>query len=325
MAIGTLPIRVLGTAEALPDRVVTTAEVAALCGVDEASAIERTGVRERRWLSPDEDPLDLGVAAAQAALDDAGLAIDDVDVVLGASGTPLQAIPDGGALVAARLGMRDGAAYSVQATCLSFLVAVREAGFLISTGRARHVLIVSTEAGSRGLDFTQPESALLIGDAAAAAVIGPAVEPDQGVLADSFRTRTEGVADAQIRGFGTRLRIEDAAANPRDYKFDMQGLRLLRGAIRDLPTFLESVRPGLTANAEGIDRIVPHQASKAGLEAIARLWGRDKIVITLGELGNTIAASIPVALHRAELKPGETVLLVGTGAGTHYGAMIWRW
>lgn len=315
-----LPLRVLGTGEALPARVVTTAEVAALCGVPADEAERRSGVRTRHWLADDEDPLDLGLLAARRALAAAGL--DAVDVVLNASGTHLQAIPDGGALIAAGLGLDDVSAYSLNATCLSFLFALQEAGFLLATGRAEHVLIVSTEGGSRGIDVGQPESALLFGDAAAAVVIGPAESPGQGLVTTRFRTRPSGVRYAEIRGFGTRIRIEEAPGRLSDFRFDMHGGALLVDALRHFPKFLEEVRPGLSGGLPGIDRVVPHQTSRAGLEGMARLWGRERMVITLDEVGNTIGSAIPLALHRARVQQGESVLLVGTGAGTHYGAVI---
>lgn len=323
--MGTLGIRVLGSAETLPERVVPTAEVAALCGISAEEAVQRTGVKTRRWLSEEEDPLLQGVSAAQKAIKAAGLSVSDIDLVLNASGTPMQAIPDGGALIAAELGMRGKFAFSVHATCISFLVAFQQAAFYLDSGRAEHILIVSTEAGSRGLNFNQAESAILIGDAAAAVVVGKPVNEDQGIVASGFSTDTHGIHDAEIRGFGSRLRVDNAADHLDDFKFDMQGLKLLRGAISWFPPFLESIRPGLSTSAEGIDRVIPHQTSKAGMEMMARFWGWEKMVVTLGEVGNTIAASIPLALRRAGMQQGETALLVGTGSGTHYGALIVQW
>ncbi|SMH48312.1 3-oxoacyl-[acyl-carrier-protein] synthase-3 [Rathayibacter oskolensis] len=317
-----LPLRILGTGEALPQRIVPTAEVAALCGVPEEEAVRRSGVLTRRWLADDEDPLELGLTAARQALAAAGIDAADVDVVLNASGTQLQAIPDGGALIAAGLGLEDVSAYSMHATCLSFLFALQEAGFLLATGRARHVLIVSTEGGSRGIDFGQPESALLFGDAAAAIVVGPADASGQGIVTSAFKTQTTGVKHAEIRGFGSRIRIEQAQDRLSDFKFDMHGGQLLVDALRNFPRFLEGVRPGLSKGLPGVDRVVPHQTSKAGIEGMARLWGRENMVITLPEVGNTIGSAIPLALHRAKVQEGESVLLVGTGAGTHYGAVI---
>lgn len=317
-----LPIRVLGTGEALSARVVTTAEVAALCGVDPQEAARRSGVLTRHWLADDEDPLELGLVAARRAIDAAGIDAGDVDVVLNASGTQLQAIPDGGALIAAGLGLDDVSAYSLHATCLSFLFALQEAGFLLATRRAERVLIVSTEGGSRGIDLAQPESALLFGDAAAAVVVGRAERPGQGIVSSTFETRASGVRHAEIRGFGSRIRIEEAAGRLSDFRFDMHGGALLVDALRHFPRFLERVRPGLGSGLPGIDRVVPHQTSKAGLDGMARLWGRERMVITLPEVGNTIGSAIPLALHRARVQEGESVLLVGTGAGTHYGAVV---
>lgn len=317
-----LSIRVLGTGEALPARVVTTAEVAALCGVDPQEAARRSGVLTRHWLADDEDPLELGLVAARRALDAAGIDAGDVDVVLNASGTQMQAIPDGGALIAAGLGLDDVSAYSLHATCLSFLFALQEAGFLLATRRAERVLIVSTEGGSRGIDLAQPESALLFGDAAAAVVVGRAERPGQGIVSSRFETRTSGVRHAEIRGFGSRIRIEEAAGRLSDFRFDMHGGALLVDALRHFPRFLERVRPGLGGGLPGIDRVVPHQTSKAGLDGMARLWGRERMVVTLPEVGNTIGSAIPLALHRARVQEGESVLLVGTGAGTHYGAVV---
>jgi 3-oxoacyl-[acyl-carrier-protein] synthase-3 len=320
-----LGIRVLGSAETLPERVVPTAEVAALCGLSEEEAVQRTGVRTRRWLSEDEDPLLQGVSAARKAIEAAGLSTTDIDLVLNASGTPMQAIPDGGALIAAELGMRGKFAFSVHATCISFLLAFQQAALYLDSGRAEHILIVSTEAGSRGLNFRQPESALLIGDAAAAVVVGAPDHERQGLVASGFSTDTDGIRAAEIRGFGSRLRVDNASEHLDDFTFDMQGLKLLRGAISWFPPFLESIRPGLSTSAEGLDRIIPHQTSKAGMEMMARFWGWEKLVVTLGEVGNTIAASIPLALHRAAMQSGDTALLVGTGSGTHYGALIVQW
>lgn len=283
------------------------------------------GVKTRRWLSKDEDPLQQGASAAQKEIEAARLSVTDIDLVLNASGTPMQAIPDGGALIAAELGMRGKFAFSVHATCISFLVAFQQAVFYPDSGRAEHILIVSTEAGSRGLNFNQPESALLIGDAAVAVVVSKPVNEDQGIVASGFSTDIHGIHDAEIRGFGSRLRVDNAADHLDDFKFDMQGLKLLRGAISWFPPFLESVRPGLSTSAEGVDRVIPHQTSKAGMEMMARFWGWEKMVVTLGDVGNTIAASIPLALHRAGMEQGETALLVGTGSGTHYGALIVQW
>jgi len=320
-----LSCRVSGTGVSLPSRVVHSEEVARLCGITGEEAIRRSGVITRHWLSEHEDPLDLGIEAAESALVSAGLSIGNIDVVINASATPLRPIPDGGSIIAAALGLPQGGyAYSIHGTCLSFLLAFREAAFLVSSGRAENVLVVSAEGGSRGLNFDQLESSLLIGDAAAAVVVSRSSRSDQGIASSQFLLDTKGIRSAEIRGGGSRLPAASSRGLRTDYQFDMDGMQLMGGALRVLPRFLESIEPGLSKGAPSVDRVVPHQTSRAGIELMAKLWSPEKVVVTLPELGNTIAASIPAALHRARIAEGERLLLVGTGAGTLYGGLIYQ-
>lgn len=326
-----LPVRILGTGQALPARVVSTAEVAALCdpsgGLTAEAAEARTGVRERRWLSGAESALTLGAEAARKALAAANLDLEDIDVLLNASGSQAQPIPDGGALLARELGLSGRAAYSLHGTCLSFLLAVQHGSLLIASGQARHVLIVSTEGGSVGLNMNQPESALLIGDGAAAVVLGQAVRPGQGLHAARIETYPEGADHTRIVGGGTLRHPRDPAVQPAEYLFDMQGLGVLKLASRVVPAFLERLRPGLSSGLVGISRVIPHQASKVGLDLLRRYgWPADRVEVTLPTLGNVIAASLPLTLHQAlssgRAGEGDTLLLVGTGAGLTAGGII---
>ncbi|WP_407572379.1 3-oxoacyl-[acyl-carrier-protein] synthase III C-terminal domain-containing protein [Deinococcus altitudinis] len=326
---GVFGLRLLGTGQALPRREVSTTEVAALCGVNAEVAQNRSGVRVRRWLSEGETVLSLGAEAARAALKAANLNAGDVDVLLNASGSQAQPIPDGGALLARELGLRGKAAYSLHGTCLSFLLALQHAGLLIAGGLAERVLIVSSEAGSKGLNFAQPESSLLIGDGAAAVVLGPAEHEGQGLHAARFETYPEGADHTRIRGGGSLLRPADPQVTPEDFTFDMHGLQVLKLASQVVPGFLERLRPGLSAGLPGIDRVIPHQASLAGLKLMQRGgWPEDRTEVTLTHLGNVIAASLPLTLHQAvsqgRAKRGETLLMVGTGAGLTAGGVIWQ-
>ncbi|WP_425145727.1 3-oxoacyl-[acyl-carrier-protein] synthase III C-terminal domain-containing protein [Deinococcus sp.] len=324
-----LPFRILSSAQALPRRVVSTAEVAALCGVPAELAGARSGVQERRWLSQGETALTLGTQAARAALEAANLDLADLDVLLNASGTQLQPIPDGAALLARELGLHGKAAYSLHGTCLSFLLALRHAALLIAAGQARHVLIVSSEAGSLGLNFAEAESSLLIGDGAAAVLLGPAEHPEQGLHAARFETYPDGAGHTRIRGGGSLLNNRSAHIRDEDYLFEMQGLSVLKLASRVVPGFLERLRGGLSAGLPGIDRVIPHQASAAGLALLRRYgWPAEQVEVTLPHLGNVIAASLPLTLHQARMhgqaELGRTLLLVGTGAGLTAGGLIVR-
>ena len=324
-----LGVSLLATAQALPARRVPTAEVARLCGVPEAIALKRSGVHERRWLSGTETALTLGTQAARDALHSAGLEIGDVDVLLNASGSQLQPIPDGAALYARELGLHGKATYSLHGTCLSFLLALQHAALLIHTGQARHVLIISSEGGSVGLNPKQPESTLLIGDGAAAVLLGPPTRPGQGLHATRTETHPAGADHTRITGGGTLRHPSHPGTTPTDFTFDMQGLQVLKLASRVVPPFLERLRPGLSSGLPGITRVIPHQASQAGLDLLRRYgWPEEQVEVTLRTLGNVIAASLPLTLHQAveagRLKERDTALLVGTGAGLIAGGVIWE-
>lgn len=320
------PIRILGTGEALPKRVVTSAEVEALCGVPLGWAERRAGVRERRWASNGETNASLGAAAARAALDAAAASPADVDLVINASGTAQQPIPDNAALIAAELGLSGVPAFSVHATCLSFLAALDVAADRVALGRARRVLIVSSDIGSVGLNFREPESACLMGDGAAAVLVGPSDGPSA-LHVSRFETYPEGARLTEIRGGGTWRTPSHPEATPTDFLFHMAGLGVLKLARDVAPDFLERLSPGLSSGLTNVDLVVPHQASLAGLRLMERFgWPRERVATTLETLGNVIAASIPLTLHRAitsgQLPRGSRALLVGTGAGFSIGGAI---
>ncbi len=321
------PFRILASAQALPQRIVTTAEVAVLCGVPAELAQARSGVLQRHWLSPGESALTLGAQAAREALTSANLGPGAVDVLLNASGSQLQPIPDGAALLARELGLSGLSAYSLHGTCLSFLLAVQHAALLIAAGQARHVLIISSESGSLGLNFAQAESSLLIGDGAAAVLLGPAEERGQGLHAARFETYPEGAEHTRIRAGGSLLNDRSPGICREDYLFEMQGLGVLKLASRVVPGFLERLRPGLSSGLPGVQRVIPHQASAAGLSLMRRYgWPEDQVEVSLPHLGNVIAASLPLTLHQAlsagRVRRGDTALLVGTGAGLTVGGLI---
>jgi 3-oxoacyl-[acyl-carrier-protein] synthase-3 len=327
-----LPLKIAGVGRYLPERVVPSAEVEALCGLPAGWIERRSGVRERRWVSGETSSF-MGAAAAREAAADAGLALTDLDLILNASGTPEQAIPDGGPLVQRQLGLGASgiASLSVHATCLSFLAALDLSANLLATGRYQRILIVTSEIGSVGINVREPESASLMGDAAAAVVVTrPAPGDEAGVLAARLETYGDGADLTAIRGGGTRRHPNHAETRPEDNLFHMDGPQVLRMALRYSADFLERLRPGLSRGLGDIHLVVPHQPSKMGLKAMEMFgWPAGQIVRTLDHLGNCVAASIPCTLYEAvragRLQHGEQVLLVGTGAGLSIGGVILRY
>jgi 3-oxoacyl-[acyl-carrier-protein] synthase-3 len=324
-----LPIRIAGMGRYLPERVVPSSEVEALCRLPPGWIERRSGVRERRWASGETSSY-MGAQAAREAVAESGLALADIDLIINASGTPEQAIPDGGPLIQRQLGLGGSgvACLSIHATCLSFPVALDLASTLLVTGRYRNILIVSSEVASVGINFQEPESASLMGDAAAAAVVTAAAAGSSACLqAARLETYGEGADMTAISGGGTRRHPNNPATRPEDNLFHMDGPQVLRMAVRYVNTFLEHLRPGLSTGLGAISLVAPHQPSLMGLKVMQSFgWPEDKIVMTLDWLGNCVAASIPATLYEAikqgRLERGQEVLLVGTGAGLSIGGII---
>lgn len=329
-----LPLKILGMGRYLPQRVVPSAEVEILCKLPPGWVERRAGVRERHWVDGvTETASFMGAQAAKQAVTEAGLTLDDIDLILNASGTPEQAIPDGGPLIQRQLGLGDSgiSAFSVHATCLSFLAALDLSANLLVTGRYHNILIVSSEIGSVGINPNEPESACLMGDAAVAAVVTRAAPGDSSaLLASRLETYGAGADLTAIFGGGTRRHPNRAAATPAENLFHMDGPQVLRMAVKYAPGFLERLRPGLSRGLTSVSLVTPHQPSLMGIRVMEGFgWPSDRIVVTLDRYGNCVAASLPLtlyeAIHTDRLQRGQEVLLVGTGAGLSIGGVILRY
>lgn len=326
------PLQIMGVGRYLPERVVTAAEVEALCGLKAGWIARRAGVLERRWAT-EESAAFMGAAAAREAMAQANLDWSELDLILNASGTAQQAIPDGAALLQRELGlgMSGIPCMSVNATCLSFLVGLEMAATLITTGRYRTILLYSSDVGSIGLNFKEPESASLIGDGAAAAVVRRTPDGENScLLASRFATYGDGAHLTEIRGGGSARHPTNPKTQPEDNLFHMEGPEVLRLALKHGGTLLEGVRSGLSKSRAGVEWVIPHQTSLMGLKALQGFgWEAERIVETLANYGNCVAASLPITLYEAimtgRLQRGQEFLLVGTGAGLSMGAMILRY
>lgn len=324
-----LPVKIGGLGCALPERRVASAELLRAWNVPAGVVEHAAGVYERRYATH-ETTASLAAAAAHAALADAGLSPGDVDAIIGASTVPQQAIPCTAAFVQRALGAPDGGSvcFDVNATCLSFLVALQNAAHLVAAGAYRTVLIFSSELGSRFLDPRQPQSAILFGDAAAAAVITRTAPGESSAIHHTrFVTHSSGADYTQVVGGGTRHSPNDPATTPQMNLFDMDGRAVFRQAARLLPTFLDCFFEQSGWARGQVDCLVPHQASRHGLDLLTERLGfqREQLFINLPERGNCIAASIPLALTEAvaagRIRRGDNVLLLGTGAGLTIGAV----
>lgn len=312
-------LSITGTGWCAPGRVETAEELSERIGRSAEWIVGRTGVRHRHV---SDLPMDqMAATAARQALGDG----PPPDLILNASVTPVQLLPDSSVFVQRALGMNGIPSFSVHASCLSFLVALQTAAHFVAAGTHRRVLIVSAENGTAFRSLGEPESAALIGDGAAAAV----VEPGPGrLVAHAMRTWPEGASYAEFRGAG--IRSPPVGSPPEDNVFTMRGPRIFRLAHVKLSELMFSLLAENRWRLEDLDLVVPHQMSGPGVDAFRRVGVRDEqLVDIVGEYGNCVAASMPMALAMAHeqgrLRRGAKVMLVGTGAGVSVAATLLEW
>ncbi len=324
-----LPIKIAGLGAYLPERIVANAELEQAYGLEPGWIARVTGVRERRRASG-ETTVAMGALAARRALAAAGMELDEVDLIIAAASGRQQAIPCTAALLQRELGAPEGNSlcFDLDATCLSFLVALQNASHLVAAGSYRSALIVSSELVGPALNPRQPSSAVLFGDAAAAAVLvrTPTGEPSA-LVWEQFATYSGSADLTTVLGGGTLHHPNDPQTSPEMNTFSMQGSAVFKQAARLSGPFLQRFFERTGWVQAEVDVVVPHQASGHALELLSTRLGfrPEQVVQNLALRGNCVAASIPLALSEAvaagRISRGQRVLLVGTGAGLTLGAI----
>lgn len=322
-------VEICGTGIGLPARVVTSPEIDRTQGYPEGHTERVSGVVSRYYAST-ETASELAVLAAREALARAGLEPDAVDCIIAASGTMEQAIPCNAAHIHARLGLsRPIPAFDVNMTCLSALLAIDMAASMLAGGVYRTILICSSDIASVGVRWDDIAVGGMFGDGAAALVLSAGGGIGGGIRASRFETHSEGVEYCQIRGGGSRCHPTRIAGDYAAYGlFEMQGKELFKLTAQVIEPFLARLLADADLKLAEIDWIVPHQASKLGIQHIQKRLGFDeaKMINIFAHRGNQVAASLPSALHEllasGRTKEGDRVLLIGTSAGLSLGAMI---
>jgi len=320
------PVTILGTGLALPAREVSAAEVELLASLPTGWVMRHSGVR-RRFFAELETSSSLGAKAALQALQRAGLELSQVDCLVAACGTYEQALPCRASLIHRQLGLSHLVpAFDVDSTCLSFLTALDLLSLPVAAGRYHHVLIVSADLASPGLNWSDPESCTLFGDGAAAAVIGSG--PRGRILACAMETHSEASALCEIRGGGSRIHPRHYTPDREaEFLFAMNGPALFRLVAQALPPFFDRLLQKARVSRQQV-LVIPHQASQPSLEKLRRRLALppERFFNVVADYGNLIAASLPAALHLAveggHVKRGDKVVLLGTSAGVSLGGMV---
>ncbi len=315
--------RIVGTGSYLPEKILTNADLEKIVDTSDEWICSRTGIRSRHIAADGELTSDLALPAAQKALQSAGIAAGDIDMIIVATTTPDMIFPSTACILQARLGIAGCPAFDLQAVCSGFVYALSTADLFIRAGQAKRVLVVGAEVYSRILDWNDRGTCVLFGDGAGAVVLAASNTP--GILAT--RLHADGSYKDQLSVPGS---VCGGKVWGRPF-VHMDGGSVFRFAVRVFEEVAHEVLDLASLKVSDLDWFVPHQANIRIMEATARRLGLpvEKVIATVDHHGNTSAASIPLALDEAvrdgRIRAGQTLLLEGVGGGFTWGAVLLRW
>ena len=327
--------RITGIGFHVPERVVTNADLEKRMDTTDAWIVERTGIRERRFVEPGVGSTDLALEASRKALADAGRRPEDVDFIVFATISPDYVFPGCGVLLQDRLGLPTIGALDVRNACSGFVYGLSVADAYVRAGDYRCVLVVGAEVQSTGLDVSTAgrDMAVLFGDGAGVAVVEPSDDDNRGIL--GVVLHGEGAhaqdlwAEAPTSLAEGRITAEMLAAG-RQYP-KMNGRQVFKHATTRFPEAIQEVLAKSGERLEDVALVVPHQANRRIGDAVAERLGvpNEKVFQNIERYGNTTAASIPIALTEARdqgrIRPGDLVVLAAFGGGFAWGAAAIRW
>jgi len=319
---------IMGLGVAIPEKVVTNHDLARMVDTSHEWIVTRTGIVERRLAADAEAASDYAVVAARRALEKAGVEARELDLIIVATVTPDMPFPSTACLVQHALGAVGAAAFDLQAGCTGFLYALAVADQFIAGGRYSRVLVIGVELLSRITDWTDRNTCVLFGDAAGAAVVGPA---EEGIMAVHLGADGSGSHLLYQPAGGSRLPASHRTVERRQHYIHMNGNEVFKFAVKVMTQASLAVIRKAGLSRQDVDLLIPHQANKRIIDASAKRLGlrEDQVYVNIDRYGNTSSASVPVALYEAVeggmVREGDIVLLVAFGAGLTWGSCVLRW
>lgn len=324
------PVGITGIGYSVPDKILTNADLEKIVDTSDEWIVERTGIRERRVAAANVSTSMLAAEAALKAIADAKLTPEEIDLIIVATATPDMAFPSTACLVQNKIGAVNAAAFDLSAGCSGFVYGVNVGSQMIATGIYKHVLVIGAEVLSKILDWQDRNTCVLFGDGAGAAVLSE-VEPGYGILSIDLGADGSGGESLLQPAGGSRMPATAETVANRQHYLQMNGSEVFRFATKVMGASALRVleRAGITS--EQVDWLVPHQANIRIIQSAAKRLKlpMDKVIVNVDRYGNTSAASIPIALGEArdqgKIKKGDTLVLVGFGAGLTWAGCALKW
>lgn len=321
---------IVGLGMCVPDRILTNEDLAQIVETNDEWIVSRTGIKERRITEPDVASSDLAIVAAQRALKDAGIAPEDLDLILCATATGDYVWPATACIIQDKIGAKRAAAFDLSAACAGFCYGLATAAGFIQTRAMRHVLVVGVDTLTKQINWEDRSTCILFGDGAGAAVLAPCA-PNEGILASALGADGSGLQSVWMPAGGVRTPLTQEGIDQKLNCITMKGAEVYKFAVKVIPETLEEALARACLRPCDVSLLVMHQANLRIINAVAERLGvpSEKVFVNVQRYGNTSAASVPIALTEAQeqglLKRGDIVATVGFGAGLVWGANVLRW
>jgi 3-oxoacyl-[acyl-carrier-protein] synthase-3 len=322
---------ILGTGISVPDNVVTNHDLAKIVDTSDEWIRTRTGIIERRQILDGDSLFELSLPAARQAMENAKLSPEAIDLIIFSTFTPDYQVPATACMLQDALGCKNAGAFDLQAACTGFIYGSSIASQFIATGTYKNILVIGGDVTTRILDFTDRNFCVLFGDAVGAAIYGPSENEDEGVFDNILGAIGSGAKYIMLENGGSMNRPTVEAIQNREHYLQIHGKEVFKFSTKIVGDMIEEVLQRNKLTLDDIALIVPHQANIRILESAAKRFNCpiDKFYINIDRYGNTVAASIPLALHEAlqegRIKQGDIVILVGFGGGLTYGMIPIKW
>lgn len=321
---------ILGTGFYVPEKIMTNADLEKIVETSDEWIVERTGIKERRIAEDNQPMSDLALRAAKAALADAGVAAEDLDLIIVATLTSDRIIPSTACMIQNLLGAKHAAAFDLSAACSGFAYAASVAAQFIETGAYKNALVIGAETLSKYINWEDRNTCVLFGDGAGAAVLGQ-VEEGYGILSFDLGSDGSGGDAIQIPSSGSLMPVSKESIDQKLNLIHMNGRDVFKFAVKAMGKTVKNSLAKIDMPQEKIDWLVPHQANIRIIESAAKRLSMpmDKVIVNIHKYGNMSAACIPIALAEAaaakRFKKGDIIALSGFGAGLTWASCIIRW
>lgn len=323
-------IRIIGSGFYVPDRILTNADLEKMVDTSDEWIVTRTGIKERHIVSDDQATSDLAIEASRQALNDAGLGIDDIDLIMVATSTPDTIFPSTACRVQEGLKADHIPAFDISAGCTGFLYGMIVSESLINNGTCRRILLVGGEVLTKITNWKDRSTCVLFGDAAGAVVLEEATD-DSGML--SYYWKADGSLGELLNqpGGGTRIPASHESVDRNLHYLHMKGNEVFKHAVKRMGEAALGALKKAGLKKEDVDFLIPHQANVRIIEATGKRLNlpSEKVYSNIDRYGNVSVASIPIALHELKtagrFKKGNIVVMDAFGAGFTWAAVVYRW